>query len=233
MIQFKEVKGYKGLSVSTCGRVFCSRLNRELAVHTTGNGYRAICYKRTNKCKSKIVRLHRLVGLAYIDNPEGKPYINHIDSNRKNNTISNLEWCTHSENMLHAYKYGNKEALKGSSCPSSVYTDCQIKEVCRMLYEGYRQVDIAKATGVHKVTICEVKRGVKWVDISKEYFENESNIPKKSNKLSIETVKCVCNKLSQGVRPIDISNGDKKFYMQIIRIKTRDTYQDISKDYKW
>lgn len=51
-------------------------------------------------------RVHRLVALTFIPNPDNKPQINHIDSNPSNNKIDNLEWCTRSENMLHAFRFG-------------------------------------------------------------------------------------------------------------------------------
>lgn len=64
--------------------------------------------------KSKYVRryVHRLVAQAFIENPEDKPEVNHIDSNPNNNTVGNLEWVTHSENMKHANKYGNRAKFK-------------------------------------------------------------------------------------------------------------------------
>lgn len=56
--------------------------------------------------KGKEYKIHRLVAFAFIPNPENKPNINHIDGNPINNHVSNLEWCTQSENVYHAYENG-------------------------------------------------------------------------------------------------------------------------------
>lgn len=56
--------------------------------------------------KPKRFRVHRLVAEAFIPNPDGKPYVNHIDGNRQNNSITNLEWVTPAENTRHAVDTG-------------------------------------------------------------------------------------------------------------------------------
>jgi hypothetical protein len=56
--------------------------------------------------RKKLVYLHRLIAGAFIDNPNNHPMINHIDGNRLNNSIDNLEWCTNSENQIHAISIG-------------------------------------------------------------------------------------------------------------------------------
>ena len=113
---WKEIEGYEGLyEVSNTGKV------RSLDRYTTGNRHRLLKgkelsqrenelgYKFVQLCKDGIpkhARVHRLVAQAFIQNPEKKPYINHIDANPKNNNVDNLEWCTQQENIQHAYKMG-------------------------------------------------------------------------------------------------------------------------------
>lgn len=72
------------------------------------NGYK-VC-RLTKDGVFKHYSFHRLVAKAFIENPLNLPQINHIDGNKKNNEVSNLEWCSQSHNILHAYnvlKVGN------------------------------------------------------------------------------------------------------------------------------
>lgn len=67
-------------------------------------GYYMVVLEK-NKVK-KLWKVHRLIAIHFIPNPNNKPNINHIDANRRNNRIENLEWCTQSENIKHAYNIG-------------------------------------------------------------------------------------------------------------------------------
>lgn len=74
--------------------------NRNLQKKTSG-------YPRVPLYKNKLIKnlfVHRLVGFAFIPNPKNSPQINHKNCNKLDNRAENLEWCTQSENMLHAYK---------------------------------------------------------------------------------------------------------------------------------
>ena len=79
------------------GRVLLQTMNKQVQ-------YKQVSLWKENKGTSYYV--HRLVAEAFIPNPESKPEVNHIDGNRQNNHISNLEWVTSGENSLHASKIG-------------------------------------------------------------------------------------------------------------------------------
>jgi len=73
-----------------------------------GNGYYYVCLSKNGKVRK--FKVNRLVAQAFIPNPDNKPFVNHIDGDKLNNNVNNLEWCTQSENMLHAYKYGLRKS---------------------------------------------------------------------------------------------------------------------------
>lgn len=80
---------------------------------TSGNCLKVYCesngYKRVRIClygKTELRYIHRLLAEVFLDNPENKPCVNHIDGNKLNNTLINLEWVSYSENTQHAVKAG-------------------------------------------------------------------------------------------------------------------------------
>lgn len=72
--------------------------NRVLKQHTDRLGYKTISIKENGE-RYKEGYVHRIVAMAFVENPYGKPCVNHIDNNPGNNVSTNLEWCTHKENM--------------------------------------------------------------------------------------------------------------------------------------
>ena len=87
------------------------RIAKQTSVGRNGK-YKIVTYYKDGKQKHEYV--HRLVAAAFCPNPEGKPIINHIDGNPENNRAENLEWCTHSENIQHAYRIGLKDPYKNA-----------------------------------------------------------------------------------------------------------------------
>ena len=89
------------------------------------NGYPCVTIKLLDGSQ-KFITVHKLIATTFIPNPENKPQINHIDGNKLNNAVSNLEWCTVQENIIHAYKMGLNKAGKawlgkaGKDHPNSI-----------------------------------------------------------------------------------------------------------------
>lgn len=123
---WRPIKGYEGIyDVSNLGRV---RSHDKHTKHNYGglklqkgrilnpkkgtNGYVRV-YLSDKNSKTKRFSIHRIVGNAFVENPQGKPQINHINSDRSDNRASNLEWVTNSENQKHAYKNGKQKPRKG------------------------------------------------------------------------------------------------------------------------
>lgn len=89
------------------GNIFSNNINKIMKPKISKDGYYTIGLK-TNDGVKKFFRVHRLVATMFIDNPSNKDIVNHIDGNKLNNSVDNLEWCTLSENQLHSiYELGN------------------------------------------------------------------------------------------------------------------------------
>jgi len=100
--------------VSDFGRIRNSNTLQVLKLYNQ-NGYN-YTYLSISKTKGLRPTVHRLVAIHFIYNPDNKPCVNHIDCNRSNNHISNLEWVTHKENTDYGIRYGNiKQFQKGLS----------------------------------------------------------------------------------------------------------------------
>lgn len=128
---WKEIPGYEGsFEVSNLGnfrskdrQVPCrwggTRFypGKPLKVEVMQDGYKRIVLMQN--AKKKRYMCHRLVAETFIPNIENKPFVNHIDGNRGNNCVENLEWCIQSENEQHAIKVLGK-TMKGKTKPKPV-----------------------------------------------------------------------------------------------------------------
>lgn len=114
--EWKDIKGYEGLyQVSNLGRIKClpkdvvstkyghvRHYPERIAKTFTRNGYPSVELSKNGE--SKKFTVHRLVANAFINNHENKSQVNHIDGNKLNNHVKNLEWVTARENINHAYQ---------------------------------------------------------------------------------------------------------------------------------
>mgnify|MGYP001071626227 FL=1 len=96
---FVKIEGFEKYEVSNLGKVRNIKSSIVLKPWITKDGYLRHCLYKHNKRKNLL--LHRIIATAFIDNPGKKPQVNHIDENKLNNDLSNLEWCTVRENAIH------------------------------------------------------------------------------------------------------------------------------------
>ena len=109
---FKSIDGYDNYLVSNFGNVKNSKTNKILKPGTHTQGYKQIILYKNGKSKS--FKVHRLVGNAFLENPDNKPMIDHIDENKANNNIKNLRWATSKDNSANQGKQiNNKSGFKG------------------------------------------------------------------------------------------------------------------------
>lgn len=146
------------------GEIFNSKTGRKLHTFKGRDGYYRVSLFINGKAKTYMV--HRLVLSAFISNPDPERYteINHIDGNKNNNALDNLEWCDRGYNQRHAYRNGLKSAPKGVKNGRSKLTDQDVSEI-RELLKVLPQKEIAKLYGVCKSTISAIKNRVHWAEV--------------------------------------------------------------------
>ena len=155
--KWKSVVGYEGLyEVSDLGnlRSYNRGKVKPMKVNKTKLGYMKL--NLSKECVVKSCRVHRLVCEAFLDNIDNKPEVNHIDGNKGNNKVSNLEWCTSSENKIHSLTTGLLKPHKAQKHWASKLDRFDIKFIDMWKSLGYSQISIADCFGVSASTISEI-----------------------------------------------------------------------------
>jgi hypothetical protein len=178
---FKDIKGYEGMyQISNLGNVkSLSRPRSEtqknmitkdriLKSSISNRGYKRVILVKDKIKKSLLV--HRLIAIAFIPNPENKKDINHKDSDRLNNNIDNLEWCTPKENTAHMIDNGRmnwSNAARGEKHGISKLTEDQVREIKTHLRDGnISQRQLARKYNIHNTAIYFIKSGRNWSHVT-------------------------------------------------------------------
>lgn len=178
---WKNIQGYEGLyQVSNLGRIKSLNYNHKniekiLKYGIDTSGYKVVNLWKDGKGKTKTI--HRLVAIHFISNPNNYPVINHIDENKQNNNITNLEWCTYKYNINYSSRDGHaiSERMKNNNNAIKKKVKCiTTGEVFDAVIEAARKYNIdrssiskackgkMKYTGKHPIT----KEELRW-----EYVE--------------------------------------------------------------
>lgn len=161
-----DVIGYEGLyKVSNLGNVKMlqrllpdKRILKEkfLKQQIQRNGYLLVGLRKEGK--QKFISVHRIVASAFIPNIENKKQVNHIDGNKLNNKVNNLEWVTASENIKHAYKTGLKHTLIGELNGNSKIKKVDV-DFIRKNYKPYDRIfSRKKLAEMFNISIATVKK---------------------------------------------------------------------------
>lgn len=161
---WKDIESYEGVyQISNFAEVrsFKTGTWRTLKAREDGLGY-----KMVTLCKSGVSRnykIHRLIMQSFKPNKCNKSQVNHLNGNKSDNRLENLEWATPSENLLHAYKNNLNYAKSGVDCNLTKLTEEEVKSIRLLLVEGsLTQKAIANKFKVSPTAIYCIKNNINW-----------------------------------------------------------------------
>lgn len=160
---FKEI--YNGYQVNEEGVVLGKR-GEPLSQHDNGRGYLIIALIINGKQTSKAV--HRLIGEAFIPNPNSHSDVNHKDCDKRNNTVDNLEWMTHGDNIKYSYD-NEKRSATGENNARCKTTEKIVIEICELLQQGLKPSKV-RDLGYYYNLVRSIKQRRLWNGVSKDYI---------------------------------------------------------------
>jgi len=165
---WKKIKGFEELyHISSTGRVKSLRRDMMLKPNYLIKSGRPQ-YTLQIGGKKKYCKGHRLVAEAFIPIDNKRPHINHIDNNVKNNSVSNLEWCTHAENIAHCVKQGRN--ARGEKNHKAKLREFEVIEI----FKSKKGTSfLARQYGVSAGTISFIRKGDTWKHITADLMGNK------------------------------------------------------------
>jgi hypothetical protein len=179
-----DIPGYEGVyQITKDGKVLSLKSNKLIKtyIYPSPDNYVRINLRKDHQ--TKICYIHRLLAETFIPNPLNKPCINHIDCNKENNDLSNLEWVTRHENIRHAFN----NHLIGIRTRRKLDLK-KVQEVLDLNKSGMKASEIAKLYQVSLTTVKCVIRGDSWAQVKREEVYKKKVYKKQQVKLTIDDV---------------------------------------------
>lgn len=117
------------LEVSNMGKIRNVKTGTIYKLNLIKSGYLTICVSLGSRKNKKCFKVHKAVAESFIPNLNNFPIVNHIDGNKLNNNVNNLEWCTHSYNIKHAITNNLRNTPKGEQCVFSKLNEEDIRYI--------------------------------------------------------------------------------------------------------
>lgn len=253
MRNFKSLSdlSFSNYSINDEGVVINNKFNRIVKGSTSHNGYKVVSLKNDENvfCTLKV---HRLVLKTFMPNKE-QDYltVNHIDGNKLNNSLSNLEWVTMTENNQHALE-NNLRCVKHLNSSKKEFPKSDIKYdrfsenlkspqelteedvhiICKHLQDGYRLMDILGKFGYSRWVLSQIKdnKYERFKHIIENYDFSSQN---KRKNLSNDVILKLCDLFQKGYSATKAAKELGIHERYAMKVKSRQTYRNITKDIVW
>lgn len=167
VILYKEFPHNPLYIIHEDGNIFSVKLNRFLK-GSDHQGYTR--YKIFIEGERKSLLGHRIVAMTFLPNPDNLAEVNHIDGNRSNNNLSNLEWVSREGNQQHAFRTG-LNSNKGSKNGKAEMDETTSRQMYLELLSGKTILEVSKEFGYSKSSLSKLKAKVTWAEITSDLPE--------------------------------------------------------------